>query len=367
MKVIFDVPIEPFESRYSNQWRKWFSNFYDQAKIEYYPIAGRLLTTEIQTGSFLDVHGTNYYKAGQLENLIAKLYSGIVEDGDWFFFHDLWFPGIEMLAYIRDATGIKFKIAGCLHAGGWDPHDYIFRTMRRMWTLPLEEMIFGIADKIFVATSFHKNLIMDHFTKKAAHLQHFAEEVGHKLHVTGFPIYPGDFISIKRAPAQFVYGYANANHSLYRKGKPLIVFPHRLDPEKNPQLFDELSTRRELAGFDFLKTKEVCRTKSEYYKLLQQADYAVSFADQETWGIAMQEAAFCGAISFVPARLSYREMYSPALQYKSMDELVSALVACEENDEVRQLIVNEQERTNHILQVAGGSAIEIMMRHMGVM
>ncbi len=356
MPRIFDVPIEPFESRYSLQWRRWFSNFYERNEIKWQPISGATITQEIETGSFLDIHGTNVYKASQLTNLIVQLKTGAIKDGDWVFFHDLWFPGIEMLAYIRDASGVKFKIAGCLHAGGWDPNDFVSLKMRAMWTLPFEEMLFGIADKIFLATHYHKTLINDYFMKKHSHLRWFEEETTTKIEVTGFPIFPE------------VSDYPNKDAIIRKvsKGKrPIVVFPHRLDREKSPGAFDELAKRPELAGFDFIKTKEVCRNKKEYYKLLRIADYAVSFAYQETWGIAMQEAAFGGAITFVPERLSYREMYAPALQYKDMDQLVFKLVSCEGN--LKETYRKVQDDTNMKLKVSGEAAIPIMMRHMGMM
>lgn len=355
MPTLYDVPIESFESRYSTQWRKWFSNFYDQKAVKWYPVTPKeTLTRDIETGSFLDVHGTNYYKAEQLQLLIELLHLKEIKDGDWVFFHDLWFPGIEMLAYIRDASGVKFNIAGCLHAGGWDPNDFISREMLTMWRHPFEEMLFGIADKIFVATAYHKELIMQHFTKPSRGLPYFENEVDPKLKVTGFPIYPNDF-----APS------AGFRHKLPGH-RPLVVFPHRLDDEKNPLAFEQLKQRPELKGFDFLRSKDVCRTKAEYYKLLHQANYAVSFSFQETWGIAMQEAAFCGAITFVPDRLSYREMYSPVLRYETMDQLVSKLLLCEHNLDQRAFHADAQQDTNYKLKVSGEAAIEIMMRSMGV-
>lgn len=353
MPKIFDVPIEPFESRYSNQWRKWFSKFYEDALIVSHRITGATITKDIETGSFLDVHGTNFYKASQLQNLIVLLKTGAIRNGDWVFFHDLWFPGLEMLAYIRDASGIRFKIAGCLHAGGWDPNDFVTQKMRKMWTFPFEEMLFGIADKIFLATNFHKGLIYSYFSRV---LPYFEEECKSKIEVTGFPIFP-DECSAKRS-------------RVWPKGitgptGPLVVFPHRLDPEKDPGSFDELSRRPELQGFRFVKTKDVCFNKRDYYGLLSQADYAVSFAHQETWGIAMQEAAFSGAITFVPNRLSYREMYNPYLRYENMTHLVDLLDLCGRGKgSGKEAILAAQKETNTMLQASGAAAIPLMMRHM---
>ena len=62
----------------------------------------------IIAGEFLDVIGTNYYKAQQLKELCALIYDGSIQDDDVILFMDYWFPGIEMLQYIRDGMGKKF-------------------------------------------------------------------------------------------------------------------------------------------------------------------------------------------------------------------------------------------------------------------
>ena len=100
----------------------------------------------------------------------------------------------------------------------------------------------------------------------------------------------------------------------------IVVFPHRLDPEKNPMLFDELASKFVRTNWRFIKTKERYESKVKYYEQLSRAKVAVSFADQETWGIAMQEALFCGCIPIVPSRLSYVEMYEEPLRYINFEE-----------------------------------------------
>ena len=43
----------------------------------------------------------------------------------------------------------------------------------------------------------------------------------------------------------------------------LIVFPHRLDKEKCPEVFDSLA--KQLPEYKFVKTLEVTKNKKEYY------------------------------------------------------------------------------------------------------
>ena len=46
--------------------------------------------------------------------------------------------GLEMLAYVRDGLGLKFKIVGILHAGTYDPHDFLTQKGMASWGRPLE-------------------------------------------------------------------------------------------------------------------------------------------------------------------------------------------------------------------------------------
>lgn len=288
--MLFNIPIESLEERYSKQWNTWFPKVLKPC-IEYTTIYGKPLTNIIEIGSFLDVYSTNYFKASQLQEIVRLCYAGEVRDGDIFFFHDLWFPGIEMLAYIRDGVGIDFKICGILHAGTYDPYDFLSQKHMDIWGEDLENSWFKIIDKIFVATHFHKNLL--YTTRKISY---------DNIHVTGLPIYP-DFIQ-------------------HRPKKNIVVFPHRLDPEKNPNKFDDLAKHfRDRTDWSFVKTKDVCTTKSEYYNLLNESRIAISYANQETWGIAQQEAVLCGCVPLVPDRLSYKEMYPNYFRYHSDEGL----------------------------------------------
>ncbi len=298
--MIYIVPIEPLEERYSSQWRTWFSKFFESKDVDHEFIDGVPLTYTIEQGAFLDVCGTNYYKASQLMQIAKLIHAGKVHNtGNVFLFMDLWFPGLEMLAYMRSALGLSFKITGMLHAGTYDPNDFLTKHNMEIWGKPLEESWFTFVDDIFVATNYHKFLL-----KKRR--QCFPD----KIHVTGFPIYP-DFVDSKC------------------EKENIVVFPHRLDVEKRPDVFDRLEKRLKDIHPDwkFMKSKETCTNKKEYYTLLNRSKIAVSCASQETWGIAMQEALFCGCIPIVPDYLSYPEMYPDSLRYFSFDLGPDSLVS----------------------------------------
>jgi hypothetical protein len=119
----------------------------------------------------------------------------------------------------------------------------------------------------------------------------------------------------------------------WQQKQNIIVFPHRIAPEKRLDLFQQLAARPELAHYQFCVAMEMNLTKTEYHELLQRSKFAVSFADQETLGISMYESACAGACPIVPNRLSYTEMYAPMFkQADSIDEAVRAILKYEQQD-----------------------------------
>lgn len=291
--TVINIPIESLEERYSAQWNEWIPGFFRDYKIPFLTIDPAPLSTTIRQGEFLDVIGTNYYKASQLAAICKLFDNGLIKDGDTFFFNDLWFPGIEMLFYIRDALEFDFKITGILHAGCYDCHDFLVRKGMNRWGWEIERSWFGEVDTIFVATEYHKKLI------RSAH-----GVVANKVKVTGLPFYWDRPTSV-------------SSHK-----EKIVVFPHRLAPEKQPELFDQCASLLSalLPDWQFIKTKDVCNTKEEYYQLLERSRIAVSFAEQETWGIAMQEAVMAGCVPLCPDRLSYPELYPEVNLYSSTED-----------------------------------------------
>lgn len=305
MKIWF-LPIEEIPERYSSQWLKWFPKEFEKLGIYFEIINPQPLSNTIRQGSFLDIIGTNYYKTTQLQQVCLLFEEGRVKENDIFFLADGWFPGIESLAYIRDALGLKFKIFGIFHAGTYDPYDFLTQRGMRKWGKHLERSWIEMYDGSFVATEFHKELIFRGINySETGSIELSLKD---KIHVTGLPIYP-----------EFVKPCDKEN---------IIVFPHRLDPEKQPEMFQKV--RSELVGWDFgwniVKTKDLCKTKQQYYNMLNMAKISVSCALQETFGIAMQESVMCGCIPLVPDRLSYKELYPAVFRYTSYEDLKEKII-----------------------------------------
>lgn len=296
MKIYY-VPIEPYETRYTADWIKQFTDEFEKNNVEYEVILGSTVTSKITCGSVLDACGTNIYKLSQLSKLVNLINDGVIKDGDCIFFADAWFPGVESLFYIRNLTKINYKIFGILHAGTYDRNDFTYREGMRPWGKFMELGWITGFDKIFVATKYHKSLI-----KRFSAVDICMDNT---IVVTGLPFYADDL----RAK----YGNVEKEN--------IVVFPHRLDTEKRPQLFDELSDIIHKFDKDIkcVKTLEVTKSREEYFQLLAKSKVMVSFALQETFGYSTLESMALGNKVFVPNDLSYVETVPDYNRYDNID------------------------------------------------
>jgi hypothetical protein len=97
--------------------------------------------------------------------------------------------------------------------------------------------------------------------------------------------------------------------------RDLILFPHRIAPEKQVEIFRDL--KEHLPQYEFVVCQDQQLTKNEYHNLLGEAKIVFSANLQETLGISCYEGAVVDAIPMVPDRLSYTEMYYDTFKYPS--------------------------------------------------
>ena len=338
---IIHLPIEPFPHRYTQDWYNWYScRMTENEKI----IIGDCFYGTIVDGSFLDVTGTILCKNDQMRKII-KFIRNNKDTFPWketvFFFHDLWHPGVTDLLYIRDGLKLPFKIAGMLHAGTYDSFDFLAQQGMTPWGSYIECAWFNNVDLIFVATEFHKKLLTSTRVNKL---------LEDRVVVTGFPIYPRYEFSMDNRP----------------RG---VIFPHRLNKEKQPELFTKFA--HEICNRDATvycdKTIGVCKNKVEYFQKLRSYKVGISFALQETWGIAMQEVVFAGAFPLVPDRLSYSELYLDRFKYPknaSMQEIVDRALDLLNNYDTESYRKDLEEQY-HFFEHSGSIAIENQKRLLG--
>ena len=97
--------------------------------------------------------------------------------------------------------------------------------------------------------------------------------------------------------------------------RDIILFPHRIAPEKQPDIFKDL--QESLPQYKFVMCQEQQLSKDEYHTLLGSSKMVFSANLQETLGISWYEGALVGSIPMVPDRLSYSEMAVDEFKYPS--------------------------------------------------
>lgn len=284
-KTILFLPLEQYDERYSAQWYEWFMDEFKKAGREVVVIGDTEKRT-IKTGQFLDAYETLKYKAQQTHDAIEWLEKN-PDINPTIFFMDLWHPGVISLAYCARVAKREMSIKGILHAGTWDPWDHLKLCGLDGFLSGFENSIFHIATTIYVGSHFHAEMI-----KEATDYENCT--------VVDFPMIPA------KSPS---------------KEERLVVWPHRIAPEKDLDSFRIIEEHFKLKYGDdvsFVVAKDVCKTKAAYYSLLDRAKVVVSTAKQETFGIAMLEGVNSGCWPVVLDSLSYRELYPRNFRYEDI-------------------------------------------------
>ena len=305
MSRIFLVDLEAVDTRYTGQWKSHVPKLLKRNGHDVQVICGPTdIPSATTPGAFLNFGGTNIYKAAQVEQMGRLFCDGSVHPGDHFIFTDAWHPGIINLKYMSELLGIPVTTHGLWHAGSYDPQDFLGRLVGdKPWVRHAEKSFFHAFDHNYFATDFHigmfaSNLLEIKEDNNNDVISHF-ESTG-KIVRTGWPMeYMIDTLDM----------YKNMPK------RDLILFPHRIAPEKQVEIFRDL--KHQLPQYEFVVCQEQQLTKNEYHNLLGEAKMVFSANLQETLGISWYEGAIVDAIPMVPDRLSYSEMSMDIFKYPS--------------------------------------------------
>jgi glycosyltransferase involved in cell wall biosynthesis len=301
MSKLIYIPLEHIDGRYTVHLDRDIENYLIASGRQYVKVMPTTETPPLPKGMFLNAPFTSKFKSLQMAEIASMYERGEIQDSDQFFFSDLWFPGLEHLAYMNYFCKVKPRITGIIHAGSFTDTDFV-RDLER-WAKNFEDIIFDISDKVYVASEFIKNDILK---------KRIIQE--HKLVVSGLPL---DFAGLDR-------------YSGMSTKKDIVVFNGRLCDEKQPWLFDELARQvKQRLGdqIQFVKTQEMNLDKDQYYSLLSSSKAVVSYALQENFGFGIAEATYLGCQPVLPDRLVYPELYPKEFLYDRFEQSVD--MVCE--------------------------------------
>ena len=300
--MIYIVDIEAVESRYTGQWKSHVPDLLRKAGHNVQVISGPTDIPNATTpGAFLNFGGTNIYKSAQVEQMGRLFCDGAICPGDHFLFTDAWHPGIINLKYMSELLNIPVKIHALWHAGSYDPQDFLGRLIGDAhWVRHAEKSFFHAIDHNYFATKFHIEMFMENLLGVDYRTGAMRYMQDRQIVRTGWPMeYMADTLE---------------NYNTNPK-RDLILFPHRIAPEKQVEIFRDLA--KHLPQYEFIVCQDTQLDKHEYHKLLGRAKIVFSANLQETLGISCYEGALVDAIPMVPDRLSYTEMYYDGFKYPS--------------------------------------------------
>ena len=308
MSNVFLVDLEAVETRYTGEWKSHLPALLKKEGHNVQIISGPTdIPSATTPGAFLNFGGTNIYKSAQVEQMGRLFCNGAVHPGDHFIFTDAWHPGIINLKYMSELLGIPVVTHGLWHAGSYDPQDFLGRLVGdKPWVRHAEKSFFAAFDHNYFATNFHiemfhHNLLNDGLIENPWEAEDKADMLESGKYVrSGWPMeyMPDTLLMYKNMPK-----------------RNLILFPHRIAPEKQLPIFEDL--KKHLPQYEFKVCQEYPLTKREYHNMLGEAKLVFSANLQETLGISWYEGALVDAIPMVPDRLSYSEMAFDPFKYPS--------------------------------------------------
>jgi hypothetical protein len=299
MAKIFLVDLEAVETRYTGEWKVHLPELLRKRGHDVQVISGPSdIPAATTPGAFLNFGGTNIYKAAQVEQIGRLFCNGAVHANDHFIFTDAWHPGIINLKYMSELLGVPVITHGLWHAGSYDPQDFLGRLVGdKPWVRHAEKSFYEAFDHNYFATDFHIGMFFKNlFDTKVIAGANFEGKVVR----SGWPMeYMSDtLLMYKNMPK-----------------RDLILFPHRIAPEKQVEIFRDL--KEHLPQYEFAVCQDQQLTKNEYHNLLGEAKLVFSANLQETLGISWYEGALVDAIPMIPDRLSYSEMALNEFKYPS--------------------------------------------------
>lgn len=346
--TLWYLPLEQLDERYTGALYDHTIDDLEEKGINYEVIHGETLTTEVEAGQVLDAESRNYYAMSQIQELLKKVKTGEVTEGDVVFNQDFWHIGTSSLAYLRDLRDWDLPIYGFVCAGSFEKWDFVNLQGMTPWAKHLERMWGEIYEGLFVGNDRMRDMVLN------------VVKNPDKVHVTGLPL-----------SQEWIYDRVEPLPT--EEKEDIIVFPHRWDKEKKPEKFNQLAARLG-DQYRFVHTTgrtgsigngpkphenvEVIRNtdgKKQYYEILAKSKVIFSSALQDTIGNAMFEAINLGCTPVVPGG-QYDEYIPPRFRYSRYDlfeaqSLIEHYIQDENHVQVPEITETYNHSTERMLNI----------------
>lgn len=297
--TIWVMALEPIETRYTGEWYNHVPDHLTKELGHLFnvvQVSGVQQNTEPTPGAFLNFSDTNYWKSSQLCQFLHYFNKGSVTTNDHIIFTDAWNPVIIQLKYMRDLLGLNWTMHGLWHAGSYDKHDFLGRLIGDAeWVRNTEKALFYSLNHNYFASEFHIDLFINTVLSGKT-----LTKITDRVIRCGWPM---EYLPDTIEP------YTS------RDKKNQIVFPHRIAPEKQVEIFRDLASQ--LSQYEFVVCQDKKLTKQQYHQILADSKLVFSCSLQETLGIGVPEGILANCLPLVPDRLSYSEMYPSWCKYPS--------------------------------------------------
>lgn len=225
-------------------------------------------------------------------------------------FLDFFNPGLDLIRYFHEQSGLKCKYGSLLHGGSFFCKDlYSFN-----WLNKFEMAWAGIYDCIYVSSNFTKQSLpktlknksismpwgMDNFKKSESKIKIYDVVFPHRINDDkGI----SDLIYIVKAlpDTNFVITIPQ-NANLFKHNKNYLL----LSKLKNLLILDSLDNKKHL-------------------KVLGQSKIILSCAKQENFGYSVMKGVISGCIPLLPNKLCYPEIFNKKHLYISKIDCINKI------------------------------------------
>jgi glycosyltransferase involved in cell wall biosynthesis len=362
--MLYYVPLESLEERYTKQMYDWVIKALKKRNINYIAIAPYLLSEVTEGGQFLNWASRAYTCAYQNQMIAKYFHEGKIKNGDKFFIADFWHPGVEAIAYMAQMMDIEVEIYGINYAGPLDPTDLTHRLVK--WGFWQEMAWYSSFTKVFVGSQFHKDTIIKNACERLriftdSNLAIFEANLDNSIIPTGL-VWDEQSVLDSRP--------VNIPNPKYNDPRPIVIWPHRISPDKNIDGFYEIvrtvrqlgrqvrwlitsSRKGQVYEPEEPEVEFKVLTKGAYYEHLRLSAVMLSTAFHENFGYTVREATAFGTPVLVPERACYPEMVtSRSNRYATNDEAVVRLLGAL-NNKLPVATLKETRGIEHMLDEMG--------------